>query len=156
MKGSLEQRFWAKVDKSGGDDACWIWTAAVVKDKGYGKLSVSTSVWKPAHIVSWRLANGAVPSGLCVLHKCDNPPCVNPKHLFLGTLADNNADMKSKDRHQRGERHYDAILTDEDIPKIRLAYANRQASYSVLGRRYGVSGSAIYAVVKRKTWKHIT
>lgn len=89
-------RFWNKVDRSGD---CWTWQGSRDR-KGYGRVSVNQ---RPvlAHRFSWTLSHGPIPDGLCVLHKCDNPPCVNPEHLFLGTIADNNRDMVAKGRHAR-------------------------------------------------------
>lgn len=108
-KYTPEQRiaaFWAKVDKSGGDDACWIWTAFRLR-AGYGLFK-----WygkdTGAHRVSWELAHGAIPDGLWVLHNCpggDNPACVNPAHLWLGTQQDNTDDMVKKGRSATGVRH---------------------------------------------------
>lgn len=97
--GPPETRFWSHVDKTGD---CWLWTASVFKDRyGYGKFNAASE--KPtrvvyAHRFSWELANGPIPDGLWVLHHCDNPPCVRPDHLFLGTQSANVADMHSKGR----------------------------------------------------------
>src|SRR5687767_4720826 len=89
----LSERFWEKVRKT---DGCWLWTASR-NAKGYGQIMYQR---RPihAHRVSWQLANGPIPDGLCVLHRCDNPQCVNPGHLFLGTIVDNNRDMFAKGR----------------------------------------------------------
>lgn len=89
----LEQRLWAGVDTTGD---CWVWTRSTA-DFGYGKIGDGSRV-RGTHVVSWELTNGPVPEGLWVLHRCDNPPCVRPEHLFLGTAADNNQDMIRKGR----------------------------------------------------------
>lgn len=96
-------RFWVKVDNSKGEDACWLWTAGV-NDAGYGQFQVGK---RPhlSHRVSWVLTFGPMPEGACVLHKCDNPLCVNPLHLFLGTKRDNNRDRHQKGRDAKGEKH---------------------------------------------------
>lgn len=101
----IHVRFWAKVDASGGPDGCWIWTGARFPF-GYGAIKIGGRP-RGAHRTAWELVNGPIPEGLNVLHHCDNPPCVNPAHLFLGTLRDNALDMFAKGRcypvwnHQR-------------------------------------------------------
>lgn len=95
---SLTERFWENVDKRGPDD-CWEWMAG--KEFGYGYIRREGHKGKMAraHRVAWELTNGPIPKGMCVLHRYDNPGCCNPAHLWLGTLADNNADMAAKGRH---------------------------------------------------------
>jgi hypothetical protein len=99
---SLACRFWIKVDRSGGPDACWEWTSKSVKRSkcglAYGDFRVSRNKVIGAHRMAWELTNGPIPDGLCVCHKCDNPLCCNPSHHFLGTRADNVADMLAKGR----------------------------------------------------------
>lgn len=92
---SVASRFWEKVVKTAG---CWKWLGCTVK--GYGKIGAQNCIGSPlaAHRVSWELHHGKIPNGFCVLHKCDNPPCCNPDHLFLGSLADNNRDRVAKGR----------------------------------------------------------
>lgn len=104
-KKPLADRLWPKVDKSGGAAACWPWTAA--RDpKGYGTIRSDIGrANKFAHRAAWEVTNGAIPDGLLVCHRCDNPPCCNPAHLFLGTHADNMADCSAKGRTCRGDRH---------------------------------------------------
>jgi len=101
----IADRFWPKVDKNGSAPEhcpelgpCWVWTGAHVP-WGYGQIGLTGRKNGRAHVVSWEMHNGPIPDGLWVLHKCDNPPCVRPDHLFLGTVQDNTADMIAKGRH---------------------------------------------------------
>ena len=101
----LATRFWEKVKKS---DDCWVWTAAIDKC-GYGYIGLGPGKGMgKAHRVSWQLHKGGIPEGLCVLHKCDNPSCVNPEHLFLGTQKDNAVDRELKGRGNQpvGDKHW--------------------------------------------------
>ena len=170
MKKSIEERFWEKVDQSGGSDACWPWTGAV-HHNGAGVLWGSQSHHAViAYRLSWEFAHGPIPAGLCVCHRCDNRLCVNPAHLFLGTNADNSADMVRKgrqasgdntgarlypERRLRGEADPDAKLTEEDVRTIRQWYANGGVLQREIGHRYGISQATVSAILLRKTWKHI-
>lgn len=98
------ERFWAKVQKT---ETCWLWTAGATT-KGYGYFCPTRPNKVYAHRYSWELVNGAIPTGLLVCHTCDNPPCVNPSHLFLGTVRDNAIDMSLKGRatkHNSSKTH---------------------------------------------------
>jgi hypothetical protein len=148
--------FWSKVDRSGGNDACWLWTASVDR-RGYGGIH-----WQHKNMKATRLAyemhHGViVPRHLLVCHNCpdgDNPSCVNPRHLFLGTHADNSRDCLEKGRVPRGELQGRARLTDDLVREIRRRSKTGEG-YGRLSRAYGVSPSTIELVVRRKTWKHV-
>lgn len=161
------ERFWAKVRKT---DTCWLWTAST-RSKGYGAFCYRRHgkyVQGRAHIFSYELHKEEVPAGLFVLHACDNPACVNPDHLFLGTNQDNVNDMVRKGRHvaggthcgvngawKRGERHHASKLTPETVREIRQLHAGGGWSYSKLAARYGVGISAIQKIISRALWKHV-
>lgn len=148
--------FWGNVDKSEGIDGCWIWKAGK-RGIGYGKM-----YWrgKPlaAHRISFFLANGYWPENKLVCHKCDNPPCVNPDHLFLGTHKDNSSDCRSKGRmvSERGEERYSAKLSKYDVVEIKLGAVNRDRKFvSRCAEKYGVSKSAIWNIICGLRWKHV-
>lgn len=152
-------RFWEKVQKG---DGCWEWQAAFGAN-GYGKLKCCGRTMA-AHRMSWVLANGEIPDGLCVLHKCDNRSCVRPEHLFLGTKKQNTADMWAKGRGSRGgagestvrgERHGMAKLTAEQVLEIRKLAADG-ISLTELCKRFGLKSSgSMSAIVSGKKWAHL-
>ena len=148
-------RFWSKVDKSG---ICWEWLASrdIPPRLDYGRFKLKGKTRK-AHRVCWIIVNGKIPQGMCVCHICDNPSCVNPEHLFLGTHQDNNDDMVRKNRelYPVGEDAFPSKLTEKQVLRIRKLYATGCVSQSNLGRMYGVNQSAIWKIVNRKRWRHI-
>lgn len=135
-----EARFWSKVHRQ--PNGCWEWTASRLP-RGYGRFSLGGKQ-VGAHRVSWELHHGAIPSGLAVLHRCDNPPCVRPDHLFLGTLVDNIRDMirKGRDRKARGIGNGRAKLTDEEVAAIRSEVSGGRSQVSV-ARAFGVSSGHV-------------
>jgi hypothetical protein len=146
-------RFWSKVDTS-SENGCWMWMGAR-RRKGYGVITDPRSTkQRIASRVSYTLTYGEIPSGLCVCHVCDNPTCVRPDHLFLGTNADNIADKVAKQRQTRGEKHRNTHLTDCQIKEIRLACESGERQASV-GRRFGISQSTVSSIFLRTTWRHV-
>lgn len=158
----VNERFWEKVDKSAGQDGCWLWTAAL-NNKGYGFFYPHHGEREYAHRFSYALAYGPIPEGMKVLHRCDNPPCCNPAHLFLGTMADNTQDMMKKGRHRKmpmgkdNWRHHrpgKTKLQESDIPIIRSAY-EQGIRIVDLARQFHVSETTISHVIKRKSWTYL-
>lgn len=152
VKFTILQRFNQKwiLDK---DSGCHVWTASTLGAHGYGQFRVrdgSEGTPVGAHRVSWTLHRGLIPSDLCVLHKCDRPLCVNPEHLFLGTVRDNNADAKRKGRSSCGfrERHWKAKFTEQQVASIRCSTDSRL----VLARRYSVHPETISKIRNMRSW----
>lgn len=162
---TLQERFDEKhiLDMSG----CWLWIAAVCSG-GYGCIGESkTRRVLQAHRVSWELHCGPIPEGKWVLHKCDVRRCVNPEHLFLGTVKDNGADMAAKGRSNRGQKwkqknpgigfavkgsdHHNSKLLESDVVEI----IKSEEKGIVLASKFGVSKSVISQIQNRKRWKHV-
>lgn len=155
--------FWAYVEKTTG---CWIWTGS--RDKmGYGRyrgVKYRLSPCALAHRISWLIEHGSLDPSLCVLHRCDNPPCVRPDHLFLGTKADNTEDMITKGRGNNGARPYEsrthgtrnaqARINEEQAVAIRkrVLAGERQKD---LASEYRLSVQAVNAIVKGRSWRHV-
>lgn len=157
-----QARFWKKVAKS--KNGCWLWTASTLGKNGYGQFS-SNGKTRSAHRVAYALTRGDI-GEFCVLHRCDARLCVNPEHLFLGTLADNNADRAAKGRSSRGDAHYsrlhpeqlargdangNAKLTEKDVRAIR-ASVNLQHE---IAAKFGVSLSQVNRIRRGEYWRHL-
>lgn len=148
MKGTVQERFEAKIIKT---DSCWEWTA--YKDKhGYGKLKVAGRM-ELAHRVAYQLYIGEIPEKLCCLHKCDNPACCRPDHLFLGTIAENNQDCINKGRwtDNAGEKHWKAKLTMTQIIEIRAKH-KEGATNIALAKQFNVVPQTISKIVNYRRW----
>lgn len=154
MSKNCLERFWEKVNVQGDDD-CWEWTAASMP-RGYGVFMAGHKRRAYAHRFSWEIANTAeVPEGKSVLHSCDNPPCVNPRHLRVGTNADNVADAVERHRHVAGIDHHAARLTPRKVKQIVSLYREGLRPADI-ARRVGVDDSAVHAVLDGSTWKDVT
>lgn len=145
------EEFWNKVNQKSSEE-CWEWQGNI-HQYGYGRIMVDDQL-KLAHRVSYRI-NKSEPGDMCVLHKCDNPPCVNPYHLFLGTREDNNKDAARKGRTvgHAGSDNPNGELTEEDIKEIRQfpkSVSNRE-----IAEAYGVSTSTIGCILRKETWNHV-
>lgn len=169
-------RFFSKVQQ-GHPDQCWLWIAARDKD-GYGRFFLNGQT-RRAHRVSYEIVHGPIPDELETLHSCDNPPCVNPNHISVGTSLDNSQDCIQKGRHiwttnpercPRGHAHYlygqvvcslpgetnpAAKLTEVQVIAIRAAHAEGQFNYRQIATCYGVTAECIGHIVRRRAWKHI-
>lgn len=153
-------RFWSKVDKGGPVPGhapelgpCWTWTAYCDR-MGYGQVGRS----KPRRVeyanrVSWELSTGSGAGDLCVLHKCDNPSCVNPSHLFLGTRTENMDDKVKKGRQQRGERHPGAVVREEQVAEF-FARRARGDSIRKIAESYGLKLETVGQILRGDTWAH--
>ena len=164
---SDRQRFWAKV-LCGAPNTCWLWRGAI-DTHGYGKIWLKGH-WLGAHRFSYVIAYGEIANRLCVLHKCDNPSCVNPAHLWLGTYSDNMNDCIAKgrdmwvgtrhwshrhpERVHRGSRHWAAKLNEKDIIRIRYERACGKSG-AALARELGVSSALVCKVIKGVIWKEV-
>jgi len=158
---TIEQRMAKHVDRSGGPEACWPWQASTTRGPfGYGQIGWNGKMWL-AHRVAYWLAFGPFAPELCVLHRCDNPPCCNPDHLFLGTRKDNAEDMVNKGRYTQHRKRYRGMdskrakLTDDEIREIRDLYASGRLTQTRLAERFNTSQSNISVIVLRQHWAHL-
>lgn len=163
---NAHERFWGKPERIGD---CLVWPATQQNHSGYG-LFYCDGKYRAAHRIAYILAHGPIPDGMFVCHRCDNPSCVNPEHLFLGTHQDNMDDCTRKGRHARGDRsgprlhpekmsrgehRYNAKLTDDLVREIRRLHQNGMRGRAI-GKAFGITESAVSAIVHGKSWKHVT
>lgn len=143
------RRFWERVgnpDRRG----CMKWLGHVSSSNGYGQLNFNgEKAW--AHRVAFRISAGFFPDGLCVCHRCDNALCVNPRHLFLGTVEDNNHDMARKGRAARGEKNGSAKLNARKVLAIRKSFETGART----AKTYGVSEALVSLIRSQKLWTHL-
>lgn len=163
-----KSRFWDKVEVL-EEDECWEWKAGKNK-KGYGQIKICGKMYG-AHRVAWFLKSGPIPRGLFVLHKCDNPPCENPKHLFLGTNKDNILDASKKGKiasgdrhgskthpekisHPNGEKNGNSNLTNLIVLEMRKRYSEGELQANI-AKNLEVSQVQVSRIVNRKRWTHV-
>ena len=157
-------RFWPRV-RIGGFLECWEWTGNR-EPFGYARFWFEGRN-STAQRVAWTLTNGPIPNGLCVLHRCDNPPCVNPAHLFLGTKSDNSLDRHAKGRtiggspfirpgfRARGERGGNSKLTEAEVTEILAEFNSTSVYLGTLAKKYHVSRSTVGRIISGKLWAHV-
>lgn len=155
-KKPTEERFWSKVQIL-QENECWIWQGSTNR-AGYGRIFVERGKYEMTHRFSYFLHYGIEPSKYQVCHSCDNPPCVNPHHLWLGTATENAQDCKNKGRHNygtaQGESHPNVSLTDAQVIEIRNLFANCRTIQEI-ATQYEMSHGAISHIVKGRSWKHL-
>ncbi len=148
-------KFWAKV-RCGAADECWIFWVNSYSGNNYGTMYLAGRRRMYAHRLSFELTYGPIPPNQCVLHRCDNTRCVNPRHLFLGTHQENVADMVAKGRSLRGIRQRDAKLSESEVLEIRSLFSTgRQTNQRQLARIYNVHPVTIHQIVHGRTWRHL-
>lgn len=154
MTKNTEKQFWEKVNKP-GPALCWPWLG-YKKKEGYGQFYWDGKIIL-AHRMAWEFTFGPIPPGMKICHTCDNPPCCNPAHLFMGTQADNVNDMTKKGRQVtiplRGETNPMHKLTWEQVGEIRRLYLTGNYSQSTLGKIFGMSQTGIGLIARNKIWR---
>lgn len=160
MKKSLVDRFFEKVQQFNYVDSCWYWRGCL-DDKGYGLVKRGgfgrhgSSIIR-AHRLSWMIYKGPIPDGLCVCHTCDHPACVNPNHLFLGTMKDNcqDRDLKCRNTYRRGENHNLAKLTWNQVQTIKDLVLGFGMTRTEAANIYGISVTVVSKIIRGKSWKN--
>lgn len=156
---NILKRFWNNVDKTSNPNGCWEWQLS--KRKGYGFLKIHGRK-RSVHRMSYVMHKGAIPGKMLVCHTCDNPSCVNPDHLFVGTVADNSADMIKKGRESHngpnkpaiGELNGNVKLKEVDVYRIRLFYKFGIESYKLI-KWFNISKTQLHRILRNESWKNI-
>ena len=163
--------FLSYIDRTGGESACWPWTK-YCSLQGYGKVKIGDKHYR-AHRLTWEIYHGPIPDHMLICHHCDNPPCCNPSHLFIGTAMDNVSDMFSKGRKHRrpfkspspfavgnhgvflGESNGNHKLTKQQVIRIRELFSQKNKTYLELGKEFSTHVTNIKCIVLGKTWRSI-
>jgi hypothetical protein len=151
-QGPKQPDFWSLVNKK-TDSECWEWTRNL-NQWGYGKFRFN-GFNAMAHRVAYELHTGIKIDGLVAMHICDNPKCCNPKHLTIGTHADNQHDKFKKNRQAKGEANGASILNEEQVLEARKIYKSEKTTYKKLAEIYGVSRDTMQKAIRGIYWKHI-
>ncbi|MDE2103786.1 MAG: HNH endonuclease [Patescibacteria group bacterium] len=159
LKDRFIKSFWARVDSSGGQDACWPWIPPYQVGLGYGRLKLPNGMLVLAHRLAYFLETGTDPQDWMVCHRCDNPRCCNPAHLFLGDHQTNMADMRAKGRarapEQHGSANPQAKLSERDVGVIRSQIAAGHTNCDI-AKRYSVTHQLISRIRRGEIWTHVS
>lgn len=148
---TVEERFMSKVQKT---EQCWLWIGKKAKG-GYGSFSANGKSYI-AHRFYYSLINGHIPDDIKACHKCDNPPCVNPDHIFLGTQSENLQDAVQKGRRRtRGEDNGFSKLTTQQVIEIRRSYSSGSMIKAEIARKFNTSKTNVTRIINRESWTHI-
>jgi hypothetical protein len=153
IRRPIEETFWEKVKIVEDDDSCWEWMRDKNKD-GYGEVAYNKRKYIASRL-AYEITYGKFDKNLCVLHKCDNPPCVRPSHLFLGTNKQNSEDMVLKDRNKKGELINTSKLKEKDVLSIVELIKLGTYNQTEISKLFSVSPDTISLINSRKIWKHL-
>jgi HNH endonuclease len=151
---SVKDRFYSNIHFE-PNSGCWLWAGALHGAFGYGAFKIGNRQSKvdKAHRVSYELHKGPIPKGLVIRHVCDNPACVNPNHLEIGTVKQNAQDMVRRQRHMFGEKHYQAKATEALVKEMRGCTSRSDGIR--IGTNYGISRQSANDIMSKRTWKHV-
>jgi hypothetical protein len=150
---NISERFWSKVNKT---ETCWLWTAGIFQQGGYGQFCIRRGFPARAHRISWIMSYGNIPDGMDILHDCDNPLCVNPSHLWVGTPKENIRDAVKRGRllPKIGEKNGASVLTEAIVRAIRMDAKNNMRPLE-LREKYKISSALLYTITHYISWKHV-